>query len=269
MLDVNSIEIFLHHAYASYFAEPRGTWIFRGHSDLRYDLIPSVGRHSHTLKTRQRYERSLFDVFRREAQGFLAALPATEWEWLSLAQHHGLPTRLLDWTHNPLVALYFAVEAQPETDGRVFALRCLAKTPEAVRAASPFSITSPVKYYPNIVTPRIRAQEGVFVVSAELERPLDTTFDGDWRIESLRIPADRKPHLRYELFRLGIHGSSLFPDVDGLAARIRWQHSITSPFIEHDEAMAAAGDSLGSDAEPEKQNLITGMLKLLPDTSQA
>ncbi|HEY7387321.1 MAG TPA: hypothetical protein VH640_02355 [Bryobacteraceae bacterium] len=99
----------------------------------------------------------------------------------------------------------------------------------------------PVKYYPNIVTPRIRAQEGVFVACAELERPLDNTLENHWTIESLRIAANRKPHLRYELFRLGVHASSLFPDVDGLAARIRWQHLVTSPFNEHDEATAAAG----------------------------
>jgi len=245
MPDIDSIEIFLRHAYGSYFTEPRGSWIFRGHSNAKYELVPSVGRGAHTSKTREKYERSLFNIFRREAQGFLAALPASEWEWLSLAQHHGLPTRLLDWTHNPLVALYFAVEAQPESDGRVFALHALTKTPEAIRAASPFSITVPVKYYPNIVTPRIRAQEGVFVACAELERPLDHTLENNWAIEALRIPAERKPQLRYELFRLGVHASSLFPDVDGLAARIRWQHLIKSPFIEHDEtaAVAATGDS--------------------------
>jgi FRG domain len=239
MLDIDSIETFLHHAYNCYFAEPRDNWIFRGHSDVKFELIPSVGRTPHTFKTREKYERSLFSIFRREAQEFLAALPTSEWEWLSLAQHHGLPTRLLDWTHNPLVALYFAVEAQPEADGRVFALRALTKTPEAVRAASPFTITSPAKYYPNIVTPRIRAQEGVFVACAELERPLGKALGDQWRVESLRVPSNRKPHLRYELFRLGVHASSLFPNVDGLTARIRWQHVIRSPFSENETKTAA------------------------------
>ncbi len=64
-------------------------------------------------------------------------------------------------------------------------------------------------------------------------RPLNFRWDqalrSDWCIERLRVPAARKAYLRYELFRLGVHASSLFPDVDGLAARIRWQHSISSP----------------------------------------
>jgi len=211
-------------------SKPRGRWVFRGHSDIEYKLVSSVGRGSHTSRSREKYEQSLFEIFQREAHGFLATLPASDWEWLSLAQHHGPPTRLLDWTHNPLAALYFAVEANPELDGQVFALSAPGKASASVRAAPPFNIKYSVKYYPNIVTQRIRAQEGVFVACAELEVPLDRALRGDWRVESLRIPASRKEHLRYELYRLGVHASSLFPDLDGLASRIRWQHGISSPF---------------------------------------
>jgi hypothetical protein len=230
VLDVDSIKTCLDHASRCYFTEARGRWVFRGHSDIGYELIPSVGRGQHTSISREKHERSLFDIFRREAHGFLATVPTNEWEWLSLAQHHGLPTRLLDWTHNLLVALYFAVEDNIGADGQVFALHALTQASESVRTASPFDIKSPVKYYPNIVTPRIRAQEGLFVACTTPEVPLDRALRTDWRIERLRVPVARKAHLRYELFRVGVHASSLFPDVDGLAARIRWQHSISSPF---------------------------------------
>ena len=60
---------------------------------------------------------------------------------------------------------------------------------------------------------------------------MDQTLRSDWTLDSLLVPADRKPNLLYELFRVGVHASSLFPDIDGLASRIRWQHTISSPLV--------------------------------------
>jgi type I restriction enzyme M protein len=237
MPTIGSISEFLAVAAARYFVEPRGRWVFRGHSDASFKLIPSVGRASHTSRSRAKYEKSLFDIFSREARGYLPDLPDDKWERLALAQHHGLPTRLLDWTHNPLVALYFAVAAHPGVDGQVYSLRAIAKASEAVRGDSPFSITGPVKYYPSIVTARIRAQEGLFVACIELERPLDESLRSGWKVERHLIPSERKEALLYELFRLGIHASSLFPDVDGLAARLKWQHSVSPPTPGPDNAI--------------------------------
>jgi len=229
MSTIRSIRDFLTLAADSYFAEPRGRWVFRGHSDARFRLIPSVGRAAHTSRSRAKYEESLFDIFCREARGYLTDLPNDPWERLALAQHHGLPTRLLDWTYNPLVALYFAVATHPGVDAHVWALHAVMKASDAIREGSPFAIKKPVKYYPSIVTNRIRAQEGLFVACVELESPLDEDLRSDWRIECHLVPADRKEKILYELFRLGIHVSSLFPDVDGLAARLKWQHSVAPP----------------------------------------
>ena len=229
--DIDSLKTFLDHATNHYFAEPRGRWVFRGHSDAAFKLIPSAGRGTPPPSvTREKYERSLFDMFRREARAFLTTLPADQWEWLSIAQHHGLPTRLLDWTHSVLVALYFAVENGVEVDGQIFALRSAGKASEAELSSSPFELADPVKYYPNVVVPRIRAQESLFVACAALEAPLDERLRDGWIIECWRVPASRKEQLRYELYRLGVHAASLFPDIDGLARRIRWQHEISSPF---------------------------------------
>ena len=123
-----------------------------------------------------------------------------------------------------------AVEANPTEDGLLYALRALGKTSDRTQSQSPFEVENATKFYPKIVTARIRAQEGLFITCPNLEAPLDHVLPARWRIEIVSIPAERKNHLRYELFRLGIHQSSLFPDLDGLAARIRWQHTVSSPF---------------------------------------
>jgi type I restriction enzyme M protein len=231
MQTICSVQDLLSHTSVRYFREARGRWIFRGLSDAQFELIPSVGRPNPGKLTREKYEQSLFDMFCREARGYFnsSSLPCDPWEWLSLAQHHGLPTRLIDWTHNPLVALYFAVNRHPERDGQLFALHSVIKQSERERTCSPFEITQAAKFYPNVITPRIRAQEGVFVVCAQLETALDQVLPDTWNVERLVIPSSIKKDLRYELFRLGIHTSSLFPGIGGLATRITWQHTVSPP----------------------------------------
>jgi hypothetical protein len=227
MKTTSSVRDLMESASGRYFAEPRGRWIFRGHSKASYELIPSVGRGKHTAKSRERYERSLFEIFCREAKAYVSTAPTNDWEWLSLAQHHGLPTRMLDWTYNPLVALFFAVEANEDSDGKLYALRAATLASQRAVPSSPFEIERPVKLFPNIITPRIRAQEGVFIVCEKLESPLDQVLPTTWTIEQQLIPSAKKGELRYELFRLGVHASSLFPDLDGLGARLKWQHQVS------------------------------------------
>lgn len=222
---ISTVAEFLAEVSATHFTSARGQWVFRGHSDKKYELKPSVGRGGHTSKIDEKYERSLFTVFLREAGTHLSPLPSSDWEWLAVAQHHGLPTRLLDWSHSPLVGLYFAIDANPCADGEVIALNAPTKAAESVIAGSPFDIRRAAKYYPNIVSPRIRAQEGLFVACANLTSPLDAGLRTDWSLKRFEVPAVNKQRLRYELYRLGVHRSSLFPDLDGLAERIKWQHT--------------------------------------------
>ena len=226
MPPIYTIADFLAVARGLYFSVQRGQWVFRGHSDMRYKLIPSVGRGKFTAQSIQKYEESLYATFLREAASYTEQAPESAWEWLAIAQHHGLPTRLLDWSHNPMVALYFAVESSESNDGELIALHAPRKISTRVQTGSPFEVRRPSKYYPKLVSPRIRAQEGLFVVCSSIESPLSSATRSDWRFEQHLIPASAKANLRYELYRMGIHSSTLFPDIDGLARRIKWQHTV-------------------------------------------
>lgn len=230
MTTISFVADFLKIAHSTYFSEQRGRWVFRGHLDFSHELIPSVGRGSHTSSTRNKYEKSLFEVFCREAPSHVSPFPTNPWERLSIAQHHLLPTRLLDWSQNPMTALYFAVAygEQENTDAALFALFSTTKTSAtSVAERSPFEVPKPTKFYPSFVSPRIRAQEGLFVVCPDVEKPLDQQLPEGWRLEKLKIPANSKKQIRYELFRLGVHASSLFPDLDRLAQRLKWQHAVS------------------------------------------
>lgn len=226
---INSVSDFLAIASVSYFNESRGRWVFRGHSNCKYNLIPSVGRIKHTSTTAKVFEKKVFDMFCRESRMLLETTPESDWEWLSIAQHHGIPTRLLDWTHNPLVALYFCVSKNEDIDGELFGLFAAKKANENTRNGSPFDIKRPVKLYPNFVASRIRVQEGLFVACPNIDLPLNDQLQdrADWKIVSHKIPKESKSKIRYELFRLGVHQSLLFPGLDGLAERISWQHTVS------------------------------------------
>lgn len=195
------------------------SWIFRGQENSSWELVPAIDRITHQKIARRIFEAGLLEEFARRARPFLSREPTNRWEWLALAQHHGLPTRMLDWTTNPLVGLHFAVENPAcNSDSTVW---CLKGVHEPFRTVTedPFDIATVVVYTPPHITPRIVPQSGVFSVHPPLIdlgiHPAQPVWAG--ALLAITIPSRYRDPIRDMLTRMGIHAASLFPDVDGIA----------------------------------------------------
>jgi hypothetical protein len=160
-------------------------------------------------------------MFKKRAVPFMDRMPTNAWEWLALAQHHGLPTRLLDWTGNPLAAAFFAVE-NDNYDGDS-AIWCYnSKDPLDLEVHSdPFSVTSIEEIVPPHITTRLVAQSGCFTI-----HPFGSSFEeGDLKMKIVITDGDcwaARAEIKHALHIYGIHRASLFPDLDGLSNHLAW-----------------------------------------------
>jgi len=133
------------HAFIDSFGKQ--TVVFRGVRKESYPLVPKVGRY-------EKYqERTMLQLFKQQAVPFLPYTPKNDWEWLAIAQHHGLPTRLLDWTHNPLVAAYFAVENEYEGDSVIYAYTH-KQFINTTRNSDPFTFAHVARFIPDHISTR-------------------------------------------------------------------------------------------------------------------
>jgi len=166
-------------------------------------------------------ERKLFEEFRNLVPAHSNVDVNDEWLVLWLAQHHGVPTRLLDWTRSPLVATYFAVEKPISQNAAVWAIWGLDVEPQ--RTSSPFAVTQIMKVSPLAVTPRVQAQSSVFTVHPDATPIMDTNKSPATRIQKFVIPAAERDVFRRQLDFLGVNRSTIFPDLDGLGMWLRWR----------------------------------------------
>ena len=189
--------------------------IYRGHADSEWKLIPSIGRYftGPWGKVVEREKKSL-DEFKKRAIPYLKYTPKSDIEWLCLMQHHGCSTRLLDFTSNPLIALFFATDPSIEKDGEVIVAK-YGRSHENVSNEKLFERTHDFAYLPPHITERIIGQFGSFVYSSNPIQPLS-----DKQIDKIHIKKNSKHQIRTELKTLGISQSTLFPGLDGICKDI-------------------------------------------------
>jgi len=188
----------------------------RGVADASYDLTPSLFRRSVPLHSDpDLLESHMMWLFKTHAKAHLQRIPESELEWLTIARHHGLPTRLLDWSLSPLVACFFAVKDMIDHDGAVYIYDIDGfEKEEDVKIKSLKRI---VAFFPSHATRRVAAQSGMFTLHPTSRKTLDNK-----KIKKIIIPSNVKTNFLKLLVKFGIHHGTLFPDLDGLSNYIKY-----------------------------------------------
>jgi FRG domain len=237
----------------------RSSFAFRGMFDAAATLTTSLRRLGGPF---EQTESHLLRAFRKYAWRDPLALPAGDsvWNWLALAQHHGLPTRLLDWTYSPNVAMHFATDwiETFDRDGVIWCVdyvRTHQLLPQALRdvlkqeAADVFTAEMLDRVADNVSTLDELGKEDPFVLFMEppsLDDRIVNQFAlfslmssptaelGDWvrdhpdLCRRLVIPAELKWEVRDKLDQANVTERVLFPGLDGLC---RWLKRYYSPRV--------------------------------------
>lgn len=200
-------------------------WLFRGVTDANYQLIPKIGRPSARGKkngSKLLYdpndERAVFAMFKQQARAYLPSSPNSDLEWLAIAQHFGLPTRLLDWTDSFLVASSFAVElgGAGRIDSAIWVARGLPSL-EMDHQGEVLNFADAYCYRPPHINPRITAQGSVFVICPRPTCELALPF-----CKKITIAATAQFTIKKRLNACGINRRHLFPDLGGLSDHLAW-----------------------------------------------
>ena len=203
--------------------------LFRGQSE-RKSLLPSIARDNPQIDTTDTEKRMLEELMRRTKTKIDAA-QFDDWDWLIYAQHYGMKTRLLDWTSNPLTALWFACgyEFKNDTDPVVYILKNAEDfLPDRSKETSPYDRSKTRVLKPTLNNERIIAQAGWFTVhkysnSAKRFVDLRTNTDITDALIEVVIPIKYKSTILASLNVFGINNQTMFPDVSGICKHINWE----------------------------------------------
>ncbi len=232
---------------------------YRGCGKATYDLRPTLFRHPRVCDSRDliTLESDILSRFKQRSVPYLERQPTSDWDYLFLMQHFRVPTRLLDWTENPYIALYFAVTSADWSvvagdrsymeNAAVWILNpskwnqaalqhigfmggILSLPSNVLKGYEPgsnydFMNNEPVALYGTHNNPRIVAQRGVFTIFGKNSKPMEVTYsEASFPEDSLFkvvLPTTSLPTLLKSAVSIGYTDSVVFPDLEGLAKEIR------------------------------------------------
>ena len=235
----------------------RDSGVYRGEGDASRPLLTSLDKlgGAGSPHAKADLEEHILRNFIRYSRPYLEHPPANEWEVLVSAQHHGLPTRLLDWTYSPLVAAHFATLEDDRSSDRVvwrldwqrvhrcFGLPELALliqdldgmlggdrplTPWALFSAPPNAKQFACMLEPPSLNPRIVAQSATFTLCSDKRQSFDSFLEKHGLGSALTrfiVPARETGRFRDQLDLVDVDERRLFPDLDGVAAEMRRYYS--------------------------------------------
>lgn len=208
-------------------SHPIHQYIYRGVPDEAFTLRPAIGRRSWIRDgdfDQFRFmnsEYNLLEEFKRRTPLMLSTYPTSDVDWLCLGRHYGLATRLLDWTLNPLIALFFAAYPDSSADFVVYSYwfshwfgRSLdSKSLEEIQKAD-----ESLPLYPKLADERFVRQSAVLLVChrpwEDFQSPLPQN------LTKYIFPAKARNEIRFRLNVFGVTPSSVLPGLDGLCHQI-------------------------------------------------
>jgi hypothetical protein len=204
-------------------------------------LLPGIGRIINDAEgnnispvIKSDTEQEMLNEFKKKLPNFFQGTFQNEWDLLAVCQHHGMATRLLDWTQNPLIALWFACNSAfiHSTYSVIWVIPTqLSYIYRFDETQTPFEIDGTKIISPNWVARRIANQSGLFTIHTPgdnagnlIFKNLDEDETFDPLLRKFIIPKNKRAELIKELNVYGISHSSVFPDLDGLCKSLNWQY---------------------------------------------